>query len=208
MRTLSKAAVPLAGSAALLIAMTGTALASGTITSDGSPYTGNVTATNIGPVAFTGPATITCDDAAIKAHVTSTGAVQITGVALTGCTSGSGATIAVPVPPGGLSGSIGYDPGHVGGRDGVLTVSGAEVDVTVPVLGGLKCAYGSTLTAALFNPDNPSKPAPSNPHGQAAIPGASLTLSSGGFLCSSTLSINALFQVVTAPTAADLVIGP
>ena len=76
MRKLGKIAIPLVGSTALLIGMTGSALASGTITSGGSPYTGNVLATNLGSVTLSGLSSLgsiinTCTSASLGAYTNS-----------------------------------------------------------------------------------------------------------------------------------------
>ncbi|NKZ08497.1 hypothetical protein [Actinomadura latina] len=226
MRKLGKIAIPLVGSAALLVGMAGTALASGTITSGGSPYTGSVIATNLGNVtlagnSFLGPIINSCSSGSLGAYTKSDGTSgRLDSVSLSGCTNNRGGTTTVTAI------GLPYTGGHVdyapvtGGRDGkiVIDAPNAAVDIkailNLPAWGltGVECHYGLTTTTPLnidvYNPSNANKPVPSNPHGQGKLAGQSLQFISGDSVCPASASANGNFQIVTSPGGNDLLLGP
>lgn len=227
MRKLGKIAIPLVGSTALLIGMTGSAFASGTITSGGSPYTGNVLATNLGNVTLSGLSSLgsiinTCTSASLGAYTKSDGTGgQLNSVSLTGCTNNRGGTTTVTalnLPYTG--GHVDYDSTHASNRDGTITINAPNpsVDVkavlTLPAWGisSMECHYGLTtstpLTINVYNPTNANKPVPSNSHGQGKLAGQALQFISGDSRCPASASANGNFQIVTSPGGADLTLGP
>jgi hypothetical protein len=227
MRKLGKIAIPLVGSTALLIGMAGSALASGSITSGGAPYTGNVLATNIGNVTLSGNSPLglivnSCSGTSLGAYVKSDGTGgQLNSVSITGCANNRGGTTTVTalnLPYTG--GHVDYDSAHTNHRDGTITIDApnSAVDVKavldLPAWGitGLECHYGLTtatpLTIDVYDPSNANKPVPSNAHGQGRLNGQSLQLISGGGDCPSSAAATGNFQIVTDPGGADLQIGP
>ncbi|GAA2163108.1 hypothetical protein [Actinomadura napierensis] len=226
MRKLGTIAIPLVGSTALLIGLAGSALASGTITSGGSPYTGDVLATNLGNVTLSGlsslgPLVNTCTSASLGAYTQSDGTGgKLNSVSLTGCTNNQGGTTTITAL------NAPYSGGHVdyapvsGGRDGriVIDAPNPSVDIkavlTLPNWGipSMECHYGLTTSTALsidvYNPANANKPVPSNSHGQGKLAGQSLQFLSGDSKCPPSASANGNFQIVTDPGGADLTLGP
>jgi hypothetical protein len=225
MRKLGKIAIPILGSAALVAGMAGTALAAGTITSGGAPYTGSVLASNIGNVtlagnSFLGPIINSCTSASLGAYTQSDGTGgRLDSVSLSGCTNNRGGTTTVTAT------GLPYTGGHVdyapvaGGRDGkiVIDAPNAAVDIKavldLPAWGlmGVECHYGLTTTSPLnidvYNPSNANKPVPSNSHGQGTLAGQSLQFISGDSVCPASASANGKVQIVTDPGGNDLNLG-
>ncbi|MBX6768420.1 MAG: hypothetical protein IRY90_14930, partial [Actinomadura rubrobrunea] len=225
MKKSGRLALPALGASALVIASATAALASATITTvDGTPYTGEVRATNIGNVTLTGVSPLgsivtTCTSATLDAYIKSDGTGgELRNVSLSGCTNNRGGTTtitAIDLPY--VGGQVDYAP-VPGGRDSTLTIfapnpkAHVQAVLTLPGLGipSLTCHYGLTtstpLVLDLFAPDNPNKPVPSNPHGQGRLQGQSLQRLSNptpDTRCPTSVSANGNFQVVTHPGGQD-----
>ncbi|GLW61926.1 hypothetical protein Arub01_01700 [Actinomadura rubrobrunea] len=230
MKKFGRLALPTLGASALVIASATAALASATITTvDGTPYTGEVRATNIGNVTLTGvsslgPIITTCTNATLDAYIESDGTGgELRDVVLSGCTNNRGGTTtitAIDLPYSG--GQVDYAP-VAGGRDSKLTIfapnpkAHVQAVLTLPALGipSLTCHYGLTtstpLVLDLFAYDNANKPVPSNPHGQGQLLGQSLQRlpdPTPDSRCPTSVSANGSFQVVAHPSGQDLVVGP
>lgn len=233
MRRLPKVVLPAIGAGALVMASATSAFAATTtITSNGSPYSGDVVATNLTNITLSGSTpvgtfTTTCTHGELDANVQSDG----TGGSMTGAVMDNGGTpcknnfggnttitaLNLPYSPG----SAVYDPAHTNNRDGYIQIPSpnAAVDIkavaTTTFFGTVTCHYGLTsstpsLTLDLFNGSNPNRPITSNPHGQGTLNGQQLKLDStksNSFLCPSATTGTATFQVLTAG-GADLEIGP
>ncbi|WP_018653141.1 hypothetical protein [Actinomadura flavalba] len=228
MRKLGRIFVPVAGAAAIIAGMTGTALAT-TIVSlpGGTPYTGTVRATNIGGnVTLSGNGALgaintSCTSGTLDAYTLSNGTGgQLTGVTLSGCTNNRGGTttitaLGLPYSGGGVT----YAP-VAGGRDGYIYVNAPNLAVdikavlTLPSLGipSLECHYtlssSTPLTINLFNKTNANRPVPANTHSQGTLAGQSLQKKSGTTTCPNSVSANGKFQILTQPGGADLQLNP
>ncbi|GAA4151444.1 hypothetical protein [Actinomadura keratinilytica] len=230
MKKFGRLALPTLGASALVIASATAALASATITTTGgTPYSGEVRATNIGNVTLTGVSALgsivtTCTSGTLDAYVDSDGTGgSLNNVELSGCTNNRGGTTtitAIDLPYSG--GQVDYAPVS-GGRDAALTIFAPNPTVhiqavlTLPTLGipSLTCHYGlstsTPLVLDLFNPGNANKPVITNSHGQGTLAGQSLqrrTSPTPDARCPASVSANGNFQIVAHPSGADLQVGP
>ena len=187
----------LAGLAAVAaIGLTATSASAATTTirsgsATGAAYSGSVTA------ALDGSATVTtsagsgsCTGSTLGGTTTSAGAQSYSSATFTSCSS---ATITAQSLP--WSGTITYNPVS-GGKDGDVTVN-VSIKAVVSIL---TCNYGGTLTGSFYNPDNSARPDTSAGQAQIQFTSASVPLTSG-FLCPSSASLTALYQLTGASGA-------
>ncbi|GAA4091918.1 hypothetical protein [Actinomadura miaoliensis] len=230
MKKFGRLALPTLGASALVIASATAALASATITTaDGTPYSGDVRATNLGNVTLTGVSALgsivtTCTSGTLDAYTNSNGTGgSLKTVNLSGCTNNRGGTTtitAIGLPYTG--GQVDYAPVS-SGRDSTLTIFAPNPNVhiqavlTLPTLGipSLTCHYGLTtstpLVLDLFNRNNPNRPVITNTHGQGKLAGQSLqrrTSPAPDARCPASVSANGNFQILAHPSGADLQVGP
>lgn len=188
------------GTAALAALALTTAPASAATTSihsgsiDGPLYSGGVVATNLGNVTVsTSLSNATCTSVEQDGTINSDGTnLTVTAATFSGCTSSLGSVTVNPVGLPWSGGSVVYSPVS-GGADGTLTVANFQTTSTVF---GITCTYGGTLTGNGYNPDNANRPNTSVAQAEAQISGGTVNLISGSFLCPSTATVNATYQLV------------
>lgn len=169
-----------------------TTIHSGSI--DGPAYAGGVVATNLGNISVvTSLSNASCTSAVQTGTIDSDGTnLNVTAATFSGCTSSLGS---VTVTASGLpwtGGSVVYSP-VAGGADGTLTVANFTVGATVF---GISCVYKGTLTGNGYNADNPNRPDTSVDQAEAQIVNGVVNKLSGSFLCPSTATVNAAYQLV------------
>ncbi|GLZ10206.1 hypothetical protein Acsp04_04410 [Actinomadura sp. NBRC 104425] len=222
MKKFGRLALPTLGASALVIASATAALASAKITTtDGTPYSGEVRATNVGNVTLSGVSALgtivtTCTSSTLDAYVNSDGTGgRLDNVALSGCTnnrSGTTTITALDLPYSG--GQVDYAPVS-GGRDATLTIFAPNPTVHIqavldlPTLGiSLTCHYGlSTSTPLVLDLFNATKDSP----GRGKLAGQSLqrrTSPAPDPRCPASVSANGDFQIVAYPSNANLQVGP
>jgi hypothetical protein len=183
--------------AALALAMAPASAATTTIHSgsiDGPAYSGGVVATNLGNITVnTSLSNSTCTSVEQDGTINSDGTnLTVTAATFSGCTSSLGS---VTVTAQGLpwtGGSVVYSP-VAGGADGTLTVANFTTSATVF---GISCTYTGTLTGDGYNADNPNRPDTTVAQAEAKITNGTVNLKSGSFLCPSTATVNAAYQLV------------
>ncbi|MEU5878553.1 hypothetical protein [Spirillospora sp. NPDC047279] len=139
---------------------------------------------------------------------TMTGSIQANGSGLTinsasfsgagggPCTGTTSSTITTENLPW-TGGNVTWDPAHASGRDAGVTISNFRVKAVVNIFGGITCYFGGNLTANGFNGDNASRPVASNSQAQVGVTNAVVNRQSGGsFLCPSTATVNATYQLL------------
>jgi hypothetical protein len=169
-----------------------TTIHSGSI--DGPAYSGGVVATNIGDITVTTSlSNASCTSAVQDGTINSDGSdLTVTSATFGGCTSSLGS---VDVTASGLpwtGGSVVYNP-VAGGADSTLTLANFTVGATVF---GLSCVYTGTLVGDGYNPDNANRPDTSIAQAEAQVSDGTVNLLSGSFLCPSTATVNATYQLV------------
>jgi hypothetical protein len=181
----------------------------------GAAYSGNVQATLIQPVVTTTSlGSATCDTGTIDATVASTGAnlnVSVysfhNGSTPTTCPNSAGGTsTTTPVGLPWNGGNVTYAPVS-GGHDGTFTVNSLQVtSITSGWFGSITCTYqgsgtGGAVTMDYYNPDNANRPVTTISQAEAKANGVTLNKVSGSFLCPSTATYSAAFQILGETTA-------
>jgi len=188
-------AVAVATAAAITLAAPSASAATTTV--NGS---GNIQANLVSPTAdvTTSLGGGSCTASQLSGSVQSSGAaLNISGATFTGCDTA--VVVAQNLPWN--NGNITYAPVE-GGRDGTLSIAGFRVQATVTSwFGTITCAYGGTITANFFNPDNASRPYPAVAEAQAALTGASVSKTGGSFLCPGSATVTATYQLLGETTA-------
>jgi hypothetical protein len=200
-RIRSIALVGTASIAALALSVAPASAATTTIHSgsiDGPVFSGAVVATNLGDITVTTSlSNATCSSVEQDGTINSDGTnLTVTAASFSGCTSSLGAVTVTPVGLPWSGGSVVYDPVS-GGADGTLTVAGFSTTSTVF---GITCTYGGTLTGNGYNPDNANRPDTSVSQSEAQITNGTVSLTGSGnsFLCPSTATVSATYQLVGA----------
>lgn len=193
--------------AAAVVGLGATAAVAGTTTihsgsASGPAYSGSVTASLLGTATVsTSIGSGSCNQSTMQGTINSNG----TGLSISSatfnsnggpCTGSASATITAQHLPW-SGGNVTYAPVS-GGRDTTLTIANFSVQAVVNVFGGVSCTYGGTLTANGYNPNNPNRPVTSNNQAQASISGATVNKTGGSFLCPSTATVTATYQLTGA----------
>ncbi|MFD0689100.1 hypothetical protein [Actinomadura fibrosa] len=162
-----------------------TSIRSGSIS--GTLYAGGVTMTNLRDIRVTNSlGDTTCTSAVHSGTINPNGTnLNITSATFSGCTGGLGAVAMTAQNLPWSGGSVAYSPVAYG-RDGTITIGNYTISMTVS---GLNCVYSGALVGAVYNPGNPLQ------HLAVVINGT-VTKSGGSFLCASTATVEAVYQLV------------
>lgn len=182
---------------ALALAMPSAFAATTTIHSgstSGPAYAGGVVATNLGNVTVsTSLGGASCSSSTMTGTINSDGTgLSVSAATFGGCTGplGSVTVTAQSLPWNG--GSVVYGP-VPGGEDGTITLANFSVKAN---FSGINCTYGGTLSGPGYNADNTARPDTTVDQAQAKINAATVSKTSGSFLCPGTATVTAAYQLV------------
>ncbi|WP_143219841.1 hypothetical protein [Actinomadura sp. CNU-125] len=201
------------GTAAVAVLATAVAPASAATTTiragsaTAAPYAGNVQASLLGVATVsTSIGSGSCDESTMTGSVNSDGtaltidAADFTGAGGGPCTGTTSSTITAQNLPW-TGGAVAYDPNGTNGRDASVTIANFRVEAVVDLFGGITCVFGGTLTADGYNGDNPDRPDTGNAEAQVGVNGATVSKQGGSWLCPSTASVTATYELLGESTA-------
>ncbi|OLT33564.1 hypothetical protein BJF79_34520 [Actinomadura sp. CNU-125] len=172
-----------------------------------APYAGNVQASLLGVATVsTSIGSGSCDESTMTGSVNSDGtaltidAADFTGAGGGPCTGTTSSTITAQNLPW-TGGAVAYDPNGTNGRDASVTIANFRVEAVVDLFGGITCVFGGTLTADGYNGDNPDRPDTGNAEAQVGVNGATVSKQGGSWLCPSTASVTATYELLGESTA-------
>lgn len=171
-----------------------------------APYAGNVQASLLGVATVsTSIGSGSCDESTMTGSVNSDGTgLAIAAASFSGanggpCSGTTSSTITAQNLPW-TGGAVAHDPNGTRGRDASVTIANFRVQAVVDLFGGITCVFGGTLTADGFNGDNPNRPDTSNGQAQVGVAGATVSKQGGSFLCPSTATVTATYELLGEST--------